>query len=161
VGRALALAADHGVTRHVMVGFSDPADGKQAEATAVSQAAATARASRRDHNRAFGGLIRISGDEKGRTPKKKDPGRMPEAETGPGVYLANIGHFALSAHGPKFRTLNWNSRFRLSDFPATSLGPTTIANTQSNFTRSTRGFPKAYTSPSKRWRWCCVIASTS
>jgi hypothetical protein len=44
----MALAADDGVTRHVMVGFSDPAvpegkgDGNQAEAAAVSQAAATA-----------------------------------------------------------------------------------------------------------------------
>jgi hypothetical protein len=102
VGRALALAADDGVTRHVMVGFSDPADGKQAEATAVSQAAATARASRRDHNRAFDGLIRISGDEKGRTPKKKDPGRMPAISraprypTGdnPAPVISRIGRFA-------------------------------------------------------------------
>jgi hypothetical protein len=84
VGRALALAADHGVTRHVMVGFSDPADGKQAEATAVSQAAATARASRRDHNRAFGGLIRISGDEKGRTPKRKTPAACQRQRRDPG-----------------------------------------------------------------------------
>jgi hypothetical protein len=42
VGRALALAADDGVTHHVMVGFSDLADGNQAEAAAVSQAAEAA-----------------------------------------------------------------------------------------------------------------------
>ena len=40
-GARLALDAgdDDGVTRHVMVGFFDLADGNQAEATAVSQAA--------------------------------------------------------------------------------------------------------------------------
>jgi hypothetical protein len=36
------MDAGEGVTRHVMVGFSDPADGKQAEAAAVSEATATA-----------------------------------------------------------------------------------------------------------------------
>jgi hypothetical protein len=35
------MDAGEGVTRHVMVGFSDPADG-QAEAAAISEAAATA-----------------------------------------------------------------------------------------------------------------------
>ena len=41
VAARLALDAGDGVTRHVMVGFSDPADG-QAEAAAISEAAATA-----------------------------------------------------------------------------------------------------------------------
>jgi len=43
-GARLALDAgdDDGVTRHVMVGFFDPADGNQAETAAVSQTAATA-----------------------------------------------------------------------------------------------------------------------
>jgi hypothetical protein len=36
------MDAGEGVTRHVMVGFSDPADGNQAEAAAVSETTTTA-----------------------------------------------------------------------------------------------------------------------
>src|SRR5262249_12628951 len=38
----LALDAGDGVTRHVMVGFFDPADGNQAETAAVSETTTTA-----------------------------------------------------------------------------------------------------------------------
>jgi hypothetical protein len=40
-GVRLALDAGNGVTRHVMVGFPDPADGHQAEAAALPEATAT------------------------------------------------------------------------------------------------------------------------
>jgi len=55
----LALDAGEGVTRHVMVGFSDPADGNQAKAAAVSETTATAGRAAATTTRPFGAHLAL------------------------------------------------------------------------------------------------------
>jgi hypothetical protein len=62
------MDAGEAVTRHVMVGFSDPADGNQAEAAAVSETTTTAG---RAAATATGPLALDAGD--GVTPSRQQP----------------------------------------------------------------------------------------
>src|SRR5262245_18409711 len=53
------MDAGEGVTRHVMVGFSDPADGKQAEAAAVSETTTTTGRAVATTTRPFGARLAL------------------------------------------------------------------------------------------------------
>ena len=62
------MDAGDGVTRHVMVGFFDPADGNQAETAAVSQTAATAGGAATTTAGPFGARLALdAGDDDGVT----------------------------------------------------------------------------------------------